>query len=209
VHVGTSEAWERQDGETPEAFEAFALYRDMGPDRSLRRVAKELHKSLTIVRRWSADNRWRDRVAAWDGEQDRVKREGYLEEIRDVGRRQAETARRHAGALSLPAVEIARRLERDEGALAAMDTSALLGLAVKAAKPLAQLMHAEREAVTVSVKDEQSSPSEQVCSSCRAQSMSDDVSNWTREEAREYLLGLDDRQDSEFEEDERFLRQRP
>jgi hypothetical protein len=91
--------------------------------------------------------------------------------------------------LSLPGLELARRLERDEAALAHLDASALLGLAVMAAKPLAQVKHAEREAARVS--DEQSSD-DQVCSRCRGRSASDDVSNWTREEARAYLLGLDD-----------------
>jgi hypothetical protein len=32
--------WEPQDAETTDAFEAFVAYRDMGANRSVRRVAK-------------------------------------------------------------------------------------------------------------------------------------------------------------------------
>lgn len=66
------EPWERQIGETSKAYQAFCVYRDMGPDRSLRKVARTLHKSLTIIRDWSVKYNWVERAAEWDAEQDRI-----------------------------------------------------------------------------------------------------------------------------------------
>jgi len=42
--------WERQPGESAQAYEAFAIYRDMGSNRSLRVVAEQLSKSDTLIK---------------------------------------------------------------------------------------------------------------------------------------------------------------
>lgn len=47
--------WERQPGESAQAYEAFAIYRDMGSNRSLRVVAEQLSKSDTLIKRWSRE----------------------------------------------------------------------------------------------------------------------------------------------------------
>lgn len=90
--TNTPEPWERQDGESTRAYEAFALYRDMGVDRSLRKVAQQLNKSLTIVAKWSTESEWIKRVAAWDAEQDRIARQAQVEEIKKMRKRHAEVA---------------------------------------------------------------------------------------------------------------------
>ena len=48
------------------AFEAFATYRDMAYQRSLAAVGWRLHKSRSLLSRWSAAHGWVKRVAAWD-----------------------------------------------------------------------------------------------------------------------------------------------
>lgn len=63
--------WEQQPEETPPAFHAFAIYRDMGPRRSTAKVARELGKSKTIVDRWSSRNAWVVRASAYDSHVDR------------------------------------------------------------------------------------------------------------------------------------------
>jgi len=70
------EVWERQEGETAQAFQAFAAYRDMGAERSLAKVAQKVGKSKPLMERWSRRWQWVIRAEAWDDEMDRqVRRE--------------------------------------------------------------------------------------------------------------------------------------
>lgn len=50
--------WERQEGESSKAFEAFVIYRDMGAKRTFTAVADTLHKSCTLIRRWKEQWDW-------------------------------------------------------------------------------------------------------------------------------------------------------
>lgn len=72
--------WERQQGEGPQAYRAFAAYRDSGAGgakRSLQKTAESLLKSdgtpyaLGTFKEWSRNWDWQRRVDAWDEEQDR------------------------------------------------------------------------------------------------------------------------------------------
>lgn len=58
--------YDRQSEESAKAYEAFALYRDMGIERSTDAVARQLRKSSALIQRWSSLYRWVERVAAWD-----------------------------------------------------------------------------------------------------------------------------------------------
>ena len=62
----TPAPWERQIKESPEAWEAFALYRDMGAERSTEKVGKALGKSWDLMQRWSSTHSWVARVLAYD-----------------------------------------------------------------------------------------------------------------------------------------------
>lgn len=59
------EKWERQAGESYPAFQAFKVYLDK---RNLREVSETLRKNESLIKRWSAQNHWRERVDAWDNE---------------------------------------------------------------------------------------------------------------------------------------------
>ena len=65
---------------------------DMGNERSLRRVAEQLHKSETIIGRWSGKHNWVERVAAWDAEQDRLIRIELTKDIGHMRKRHADLA---------------------------------------------------------------------------------------------------------------------
>ncbi|MGW3031214.1 hypothetical protein ACWDCB_08250 [Streptomyces sp. NPDC001178] len=89
---GTVESWERQSGESVQAFEAFAAYRDLGPARSVTKVARELDKSRALMGRWSRQFAWVVRATAYDREQDRVFLAELAQARRDIARRHAKLA---------------------------------------------------------------------------------------------------------------------
>jgi len=66
------EPWEQKEGESAVAYEAFAVYRNMGADRSYVKVAQKLRKSSTLINRWGSTHNWQKRVEEWDIEQDRL-----------------------------------------------------------------------------------------------------------------------------------------
>lgn len=59
--------WERQKGESEQAWQAFTIYLQQ-EKRNLKAVADELHKSYTLIRRWKDTWFWEDRVVAYDNE---------------------------------------------------------------------------------------------------------------------------------------------
>lgn len=79
-----AEPWERQEGESSKAYEAFCVYRDMGADRTQQAVADQLTKSRTIVGKWAAEWKWVSRTEAWDSAPVRAIKEAYEEMARDV-----------------------------------------------------------------------------------------------------------------------------
>ena len=73
--------WEQQPGESAKAFEAFTIYRDMGVERSVRKVTQRLNKSLTLIGKWSSRYNWPERARAYDRDLDR---QAHAQAVRDV-----------------------------------------------------------------------------------------------------------------------------
>ena len=119
------EPWERQKSESAKAYEAFTIYRDMGAGRSCRKVAEQLGKSTGLLERWSRNNDWQKRVAAWDAEQDRIARQAQVDEIKKM-------RKRHADLASAMLVKAARALQRiPEDEIKAGDVSRMVETASK------------------------------------------------------------------------------
>jgi hypothetical protein len=58
--------WERQRGETPKGYQAFSVYRDLGPKRSLKAAAKALGKCVRLLQGWSTKHHWQERALSFD-----------------------------------------------------------------------------------------------------------------------------------------------
>jgi hypothetical protein len=102
-----AQPWERLPNESPQAFQAFAIYRDMGAERSLAKVAQQTGKSKALMDRWSARDHWVMRADSWDVESDRVHRAYLVAHRRDVDRRQL----RLAGVMQSKIVEALNALD--------------------------------------------------------------------------------------------------
>ena len=97
--------WERQDGESAKAYQAFCKYLDMGEKRSIRAVAQQLGKSATLMARWSSTWHWPDRVAEYEAD----RRQAYKKAQNDAEK----MAKRH--------INIALKMQ--EKALAALNAT--------------------------------------------------------------------------------------
>jgi hypothetical protein len=60
--ISMSLPFEQQPKETAKAFEAFSLYLQLGPARSLAAVARKLGKSEGLIERWSRRHHWGERI---------------------------------------------------------------------------------------------------------------------------------------------------
>lgn len=101
--------WDRLDGESVKAFEAFCIYLNLGLERSITKVVQELNKSRALIGRWSSAFEWVDRASAYDA---------------DVQRRAREKAVRDARKMNNRHVKIAMQMqEKALAALAGMDPS--------------------------------------------------------------------------------------
>lgn len=119
------EPWERQKGETSRAYEAFCVYRDMGPGRSQVKVGQKLSKNTATIAGWSTKYEWVKRAAAWDAEQDRIARQAQTDEIKRMRKRHADLA----NAMLVKAAKALQRIPEDE--IKAGDVSRMVDTAAK------------------------------------------------------------------------------
>lgn len=167
---------------SPERKEAFALYRDFGAERSLRAVAQQLGKSAELIERWSRQDGWRVRVAAWDAECDRVKQEAAREELERLARKHARAIESTITVLMQPAVKLADQIENEgEQFLADLTPIELANLAAIAGKQLPALVQASR------LIHGKSTENIDVKSEHRVK-----IESATPDELDAYLLGVDD-----------------
>ena len=72
--------WERQEGESEKAFEAFVIYRDLGQDRTITAVVKRLEKSRNLIDRWKEKFNWFERVRLYDNE---IEKRALIKAVRE------------------------------------------------------------------------------------------------------------------------------
>lgn len=78
--------WTLTEGETPKAYTAFCLYRDMGPERSFRKLVTVLgrpHGYLRTIEAWSKKYNWVVRAKSYDLRNEHVKDDAKVAVIID------------------------------------------------------------------------------------------------------------------------------
>jgi hypothetical protein len=118
--------WDRLLEESSKAYAAFAIYRDLGPRRSLDEASRAYHGPIPQVtnssaarrrrgasgqiRTWAQRWNWSARARAWDEELERVKTSKQLAAIDEMAERHA----KEALMLQNKAVERLRQLRPEE-----------------------------------------------------------------------------------------------
>jgi len=142
--------WDRQPGETDSAYQAFELFRRLGPDRTVqgaweqywarpgnRRKAggKQAGMAQGYFRAWSSGRRWHERALAWDQEVAALARDRELDrELKaklaeqEEAVRQRQLRREEARAARTVGRQILRRVLRaiEERELEGLPLSAIL-----------------------------------------------------------------------------------
>lgn len=142
------EPWEPDPAWHPARIEAFTAYRDLGQERSTAAVARALGKSKGLMDRWSGEDGWVDRVAHWEAECDRRRREEFEETSAEIGYALAMDAEKLRRALLSPAEALVAKLEearsRGEDPFEGMKASDLVRLSATAGRAFAQVATVER-----------------------------------------------------------------
>ena len=116
--------WERQPEETPKAYEAFTIYRDLGKERTIPKVAETLRKSVSLMNRWSQAYSWVERVTAWDDEADRQAAQKQLKDIANARVRQ----RKQAVKMQLKALQLLESINEGDAKLSEIVALMKLGM---------------------------------------------------------------------------------
>jgi hypothetical protein len=140
--TNTPEPWERQPGESDRAFEAFRLYRDLGPSRTLDRAGELVSPregptgaqggaqdgaqpgrkrgATGCIRGWAAKHHWAERAGAWDAHLDRERRaaaeRAEAEEVEDFAKARRQWNKQIRQAASFLAARALKAAASDAGA---------------------------------------------------------------------------------------------
>lgn len=76
--------WTRRAGETAKGYEAFRVYLFQGKDRALSRVHEETKIATGLIGRWSRENDWVARTAAYDSYKVNARIDGEVDELTAV-----------------------------------------------------------------------------------------------------------------------------
>lgn len=105
------ELFEQQPKETSVAYEAFTVYKDLGPNRSIEKAARHIGKSNVLLQTWSIKWSWRVRILAWDRLLAKEARKEDIKAARDMRKRHIAIS---MGMQRLASLELTRLLEDAE-----------------------------------------------------------------------------------------------
>lgn len=139
--------WERQEGESVKAFEAFTVYLEMGDERSLRAVGQRLGKSRALIERWSRTYQWVERVASYDAD---VQRKAHA---KAVDKRRKMVDRHISIALKMQEKALKALEQMDPADIDTKNLIAMLREATKLEQEMRTVAVDERRAAIADVED--------------------------------------------------------
>lgn len=142
--TNTPSPGERQHGETDTAFRAFRTYLDLGPDRSLAKCGRALGKNKTSLERWSAKNRWVERVRQIESTAAAMVDDERAKALAEVAGRQAQEMRLQATSLAMITSSFLKRIQQNPALLDGLDAETHAKLATAAARAHSRVIVAER-----------------------------------------------------------------
>lgn len=138
--------WERQPKENEWAFLAFNLYKDIGVDRTVAKVARQLGKSESHCYMMHHKWKWTERAQAWDDEVQRKKNEATIKAAQDMAKRHASMSMAYqAPFLSMAKIAI-DKIKADEDDFKEMEIDKFLKVFIDFAKTLDTITGVERKA---------------------------------------------------------------
>jgi hypothetical protein len=147
--------WDQQENETPKAYAAFCVYRDLSKSRSIDKAFQQHQNSTKTAPRhwmdWAVDFDWKHRAAAYDAHIElshRKTREAeHTAELVAYRERARKAAQDTAAIASAALLKAGRRLQTLDPEQ--IDASALPGFLRAAAAVLESSLNAEAEAIGV------------------------------------------------------------
>jgi hypothetical protein len=140
--------WERQKGESERAYGYFIKYRDMGARHSLRALSQQEGIGLKALWEHSAKWKWRERLAAWMDELDRVRRDVTVKEVQEMTKRHAQQSMMMQRVIITPAEIILKKIKNNPSAIQEfenMSLSTLFDKTLDAARVFSAVVDVERK----------------------------------------------------------------
>ena len=138
--------WDKRTAESSKAYQAFAIYRDLGVGRTLGDTALKLKKSTMIISRWSSLFSWIKRCAEYDAYIDEIKRKTSEKELEEMTRRHVQMSTAAQQALFIPVSELLKRIKADPTTITSMTVCQLTDALERFAGRFPTLASMERQA---------------------------------------------------------------
>lgn len=123
--LGRGYPWGPQSGETSLGFGYFCQYRDLGPQRSIAALARELGRDSSTLRAMSAKFAWPDRAFAFDAWLDK-------RSLEDLARGRTQMREEHAEVAILARQKLTARLRTlNPDEMSVRDVATFLELSIK------------------------------------------------------------------------------
>lgn len=176
--------WDRRKEETTRAFEAFQVYLELGPRRSIRAVANRGQEPsarpfrLPTLFEWSSKHAWPERAKAYDDHVATLRAKAFFGENEQAAIRMGERAERIGDVGGLLSEEVLRRIDEDPKVLQKMTLSELLEAQARASRTYPRLVQIERLSRGMATD--------------RVEETTDRFSRMSDDELAAYLTGVDD-----------------